>query len=145
MSRRSPLPPLAGIGPLLARLIVGVIMLAHGYQKLTAIGPGQFGVALGELGVPAPIVMGYVVTFTELIGGALLIIGLLSRLAALALTTTLAVAIALSHWGDPLISPASGGTAKELPLALIAGFLVVLFTGPGALSLDRLLRIEPRA
>jgi putative oxidoreductase len=39
----SPLSRLASLAPLAVRLIVGIIMLAHGWQKLTEMGPGNFG------------------------------------------------------------------------------------------------------
>ena len=78
----SPFAGLAGIAPLIARVIVGVIMAVHGFQKLVG-GPANFGAFLQQLGVPAPTLMAYVVTFVELVGGILLILGLLSRLAAL--------------------------------------------------------------
>ncbi len=60
---------------LVVRVIVGIIMLAHGWQKLTMIGPANFGQGLAQRGVPLPVFMGYVVTFTELIGAILLIEG----------------------------------------------------------------------
>jgi uncharacterized membrane protein YphA (DoxX/SURF4 family) len=41
-----------------------------------------------------------------------------------------------------LIAPAQQGAGAELDLALIAGFLVILFAGPGSVSLDRMLGIE---
>lgn len=69
-------------------------MFAHGLQKLQG-GPANFGRFLSQLGVPAPELMAYVVTFVELVGGALLIVGFLSRLSALLLTIDLAVAILL--------------------------------------------------
>jgi hypothetical protein len=82
----SPFGRLAGFTPLIVRLIVGVIMAAHGLQKL-AMGPTGFGQGmLAQLSVPAPVLMGYVVTFVELVGGILLIAGLFARLAALLLT-----------------------------------------------------------
>lgn len=141
----APLARLGGLAPLLARLTVGVIMAAHGYQKLTGPGPSGFGRnVLSSLGVPAPVLFGYLVTFTELIGGVLLVIGLLSRLAALALTINLVVAILLAKLSTGLIAPMGEGTGYELDLALIAGFLVVLFAGPGKASIDYAAGIEPR-
>jgi putative oxidoreductase len=89
-----------------------------------------------------PVFMGYVVTFSELIGGILLIIGLLSRLAALILTIDLVAAILLVKINVGLIAPQGSGTGAELDLALIAGFLVTLLAGPGRLSLDYALGIE---
>jgi uncharacterized membrane protein YphA (DoxX/SURF4 family) len=69
-------------------------------------------------------------------------IGLLSRLAALALTINLVVATLLVKVNVGLIAPPGSGTGAELDLALIAGFLVVLLAGPGKLSLDYVLGIE---
>ncbi len=132
---------LAAVAPLVVRVIVGVIMFAHGLAKLQR-GPAMFGEGLAEMGVPAPVLMAYVVTFTELVGGALLVVGLLSRLAALALTIDLVVAILLVKLEVGLIAPRGGGTGAELDLALIAGFLAILLAGPGPISLDRALGIE---
>ena len=139
----SPVAQLAGLAPLVVRVIVGVIMFAHGLQKLIQVGPANFGAqALAGLGVPLPVFMGYVVTFAELIGGILLIIGLLSRLAALVLTIDLTVAILLVKVNVGLIAPPGTGAGAELDLALIAGCLVVFFAGPGKVSLDYALGIE---
>ena len=138
-----PIARLAVLAPLVVRVIVGIIMTAHGLQKLTEIGPANFGgQLLAGLGVPWPVFFGYVVTFTELIGGILLIVGLLSRLAALVLTIDLVVAISLVKVNVGLIAPQGSGAGAELDLALIAGFLVILLAGPGRLSLDYLLGIE---
>lgn len=137
----SPMDRLAEFAPLVVRAIVGVIMAAHGLQKLLG-GPANFGGVLGQLGVPAPTLMAFVVTFVELVGGILLVVGLLSRLAALLLTINLVVAILLVKVGVGFLSPQSGGVGAELDLALIAGFLAVLFAGPGKISLDHALGIE---
>jgi putative oxidoreductase len=137
-----PTDRLAGAGPVVVRLIVGVIMTAHGLQKLN-LGPAKFGAAtLVPLGVPYADVMAYVVTFTELAGGILLVVGLLSRLAALALLIELVTTIVLvkSHVG--LIAPPARGAGAELDLALIAGLLVILLAGPGRASIDHMLGIE---
>jgi uncharacterized membrane protein YphA (DoxX/SURF4 family) len=104
----SPLERLAGLAPLIVRVIVGVIMAAHGWQKLMG-GPANFGAFLAQLGVPLPTLMGYVVTFVELVGGILLIVGLFSRLAALLLTIDLSVAIVLVKVNVGLIAPPEAG------------------------------------
>lgn len=132
----------AGFAPLVARVIVGVIMFAHGLQKLIG-GPANFGLALDGLGVPLPVFMAFVVVLVEVVGGLLLIIGLLSRLSALLLTIDLVVATLLVKTGVGFLSPmGSPGVGAELDLALIAGFLVVLFAGPGKLSLDQALGLD---
>ena len=137
----SPMNRLAEFAPLVVRIIAGIIMATHGFQKLQA-GPGNFGRFLAQLGVPLPTLMGYVVTLVELLGGILLIIGLFSRLAALLLTIDLGVAILLVKVNVGLIAPPQQGAGAELDLALIAGFLVILLAGPGRVSLDRALGIE---
>ena len=137
----SPASRFAGLAPLVLRVVLGFLMVAHGYQKLSR-GPATFGQNLAELGVPAPVFMGYVVTFTELIGGAFLLVGLLSRLAALALTIDLVVAIALVKVNVGLIAGRGMGAGAELDLAFIAGFLAVLLAGPGRFSLDGLVGLE---
>jgi putative oxidoreductase len=85
--------------------------------------------------------MAYVVTFVAVFGGILLIVGLLSRLAALLLTIDLVVAILLVKVNVGFLS-GSSGTGAELDLALIAGLLVILLAGPGKLSLDHMLGLE---
>jgi putative oxidoreductase len=58
------------------------------------------------------------------------------------LTIDLVVAILLVKVNVGLIAPQGGGAGTELDLALIAGFLVVLLSGPGKPSLDYLLGLE---
>jgi putative oxidoreductase len=119
-------------------------MAVHGWQKLTMMGPANFGNdMLAGLGIPAPVLFGYVVTFTELIGGLLLIVGLLTRVVTIPLMIILGVATLAVKTDIGLIA----GTGAPLPgaeldLALIAGLLTLLLLGPGPLSLDRALGIE---
>jgi putative oxidoreductase len=132
---------LSDLAPLVLRVVLGALMIAHAYQKLM-IGPAVFGRVLAQLGVPAATVVCYVVTYTELVGGALLVVGLLSRLAALALTLDLVVAIALVKVNVGLVAGHGMGAGAELDLAYIAGFLAILFGGPGRFSVDRLIGID---
>jgi putative oxidoreductase len=140
-----PTDRLGGAATVIVRIVVGVIMTAHGLQKLNEGIPKFGSTTLVPLGVPYADVMAYVVTYTELIAGALLVVGLLSRLAALALLIELATTITLvkSHVG--LIAPPAHGAGAELDLALAVGLLTILLAGPGLLSIDGLLRVERRA
>lgn len=136
------MPRTAGYAPLVVRVLAGVIMTAHGWQKLTEFGPANFGEqVLAGLGVPLPVFMGYLVTLVELVSGILLIVGLLSRLAALLLTIDLVVVILLVKVNVGFLSGING-TGAELELALIACFLVILLAGPGKLSVDHILGYE---
>ena len=80
-------------------------------------------------------------TLLELVGGALLILGLLSRVMAGLMTVELLVAITVVSGARGLLS-GEQGVGFERDLAYIAGFLVVLLLGPGRPSLDHLLGFE---
>jgi putative oxidoreductase len=76
----------------LVRLMTGSVFLSEGIQKFvypTELGAGRFG----KIGIPAPQVMGPFVGACEVVCGALLIIGLLTRLAAIVLLIDISVAI----------------------------------------------------
>ena len=111
----TPFSRFASLAPLIIRVIVGVIMTAHGLSKLMG-GPAAFGQGmLGQLGVPLPVLMGYVVTLVELGGGILLIVGLLSRIAALLLSIDLAFAILLVKVNVGLIGEQGPGRSSISP------------------------------
>ncbi|MBA3432085.1 MAG: DoxX family protein [Actinobacteria bacterium] len=134
---------LAGAVPVVVRVIVGIIMSYHGYQKLVGgIGAYSEGV-LEPLGVPAPQLLGTLQVFAELIGGAMLVVGLLTRAAALVEAAILVLAIFLVKVDLGLIAPMGAPLpGAELDLALIAGFIVVAALGPGKPSVDHLIGIE---
>ena len=134
---------LAGFAPLILRVMAGIVMAVHGWQKLTEVGPANFGrQALANLGVPLPVFMGYVVTFVELIGGILLIVGLLSRIAALILAIEMVFTTLLVKINVGFIAPPGSGAGAELDLILLAAFLTILLVGPGRLSLDELVGVQ---
>jgi putative oxidoreductase len=134
---------LAGLTPVVVRVIVGFMMFAHGVDKLSggAAGIAGFGEFLSSAGLPAGLLLAWFVTLLELVGGAMLILGLLSREIAGLMTVELLVAIALVTGANGLIS-GEQGVGYERDLAYIAGFLVVLLLGPGRPSLDHLLGFE---
>lgn len=129
----------ADAGPLLLRLGVGTVFAVHGWQKL-ADGPDQFAGMLDGLGVPAPLLLAWLTTIAEGIGGLMLIIGVLTRLVVLPLIGVSVGAILLVKIDVGfIVADAPGG---ELDTALLAGTLCLLFLGPGRYSLDRVLGIE---
>src|ERR1700733_1667013 len=113
------------------RLVVGVIMVAHGYTKIIPTGAlYTFSHTVGRMQLP--VWLGYVAAFTEFFGGMLLILGLLTRIAALGTAIDMAVAIIKVHLHGGLMGPNS----FALPLALFAISLMLVFTGCGWLGLD---------
>lgn len=99
---------------------------------------------LTGLGVAAPGVLAWLVTIAELVGGVMLLIGLLTRLATLPLIATMIGAIALVKADVGIIAPAGAPMpGAELDIALLAGLVALLFIGPGRLSVDSFLGMEP--
>ncbi|MBW3619495.1 MAG: DoxX family protein [Actinobacteria bacterium] len=134
----------APVAPVILRLVVGSVMALHGWQKLTEMGPAMFGEGMvAELGIPAPVLVGWAITLVELIGGSFLVLGFLTRISAVAVTVVLLGATILVKPDLGLIAPmGSMLPGAELDLSLIAGALGVLFLGPGRPSLDHTLGIE---
>lgn len=119
---------------LVARLVLGAIMVAYGSHKIFPKGSlYNFVQMISHMGLP--FWLGYVAAFTEFFGGILLIIGLLTPIAALGMAIDMAVAILKVHLRHGLSGPAG----FAFPLSLFALSLVVLAIGPGYLALDALL------
>jgi putative oxidoreductase len=129
----------------LIRITLGVIFFAHGAQKLF----GWFGgVGLKDtmrtmhqfLGLPIPVA--FLAIATEFFGGAGLMVGLLSRVAALGIGVTMVAAILMVHGRYGLFLNWFGdrkGHGFEYHLLAIALAAVIIARGAGAVSLDRLL------
>ena len=121
---------------LLVRLLVGGVFLSEGIQKFLfpgALGAGRFA----KIGIPAPEVMGPFVGVVETVGGALLIVGLLTRLAAVPLIVDMIVAIATTKipiW----MKSGFWAMAHEArtDYCMLLGSIVLLLVGSGRLSLD---------
>ena len=114
------------------RVVVGIVFLAHGAQKLFVYGFHGTAGAFGGMGIPVPAVSSAVVTLVEFLGGAALIVGLLTRWAAALNGFDMVVAILLVHLKNGFLKP--GGF--EHPLTLLAACVALVMLGPGALSVD---------
>jgi len=118
---------------LVLRLALGVIMVAHGYSKVFG-GLHHHAQFVASLGMPAW--LGYVSSFAEFVGGLLLILGFLTRPAALAICIDMAVAIAKVHWKNGLVGANRGG--YEFPLALAVIAFALIFYGAGPIAVDHI-------
>jgi putative oxidoreductase len=96
------------------------------------------------VGIPAPDTFAYVVGITEFFGGVLLVVGLLTFVAAIGLLIDMAVAIATVSHAFSFFSQTKVGYGWELNLALIGLAAAVLIMGPGAWSLDAALGLTRR-
>jgi putative oxidoreductase len=125
--------------PVFVRIVIGGMMLAHGWQKLVG-GPAGFAGFLEQLGLPVPILLAWSVTLLELVGGLLLIVGLLTRVVAVLMILELIGAILLVTGANGLIG--SEGVGYERDLAYIAGLVTIALLGPGRPSVDHAVGIE---
>ncbi|MEM4409482.1 MAG: DoxX family protein [Candidatus Caldarchaeum sp.] len=127
------------------RLVLGVIMFAHGAQKVLGIW-GGYGmnetVKFFQETWGIPPVLTYLSMAAEFLGGIGLIVGLLGRVASLGIAVNMAVAIALAHWNNGFFNDKQG---FEFPLALLAMALALLLTGMGVYSLDAMLVKKKKA
>lgn len=126
-------------GLVFLRLVVGSVLFAHGAQKLLGWwgGSGLRGTAgwLGSSGFRPPFLMALLVALSES-SGALFALGLVTPLAALAIASTMVVAVGSVHWKNGFWSGKGG---YEFNLTLWAAAAAVAATGPGRFSLDRAL------
>lgn len=122
------------------RLPLGIIFAAHGAQKLFGWfggyglqGTGQW---MESIGLGPGVLMAALSGSAEFFGGLALILGLLTRPAALVLAVTMLVAIFTVHFSNGLFMSNNG---YEFGLALLAGAVSLLISGGGRASVDRLL------
>jgi putative oxidoreductase len=122
---------LPSAGLLLLRLVVGATFLLHGLDKLTDLTEAERFFAAQS--IPIPEVMAPFVAVTETVGGLLLIVGLATPLAAVALAGDMLVALLTTHI-DQGFFVADGG--MELVLLLGVASLAIALAGPGRFSVD---------
>ncbi|MBA2482265.1 MAG: DoxX family protein [Planctomycetes bacterium] len=133
LGRLSWLPPLA------ARITVGWVFLESGWGKLHHL--DKVTEFFRSLHIPAPEIQAPFAAGTELVCGALLLVGLLTRLASIPLMVVMTVAIATAKRDELKSLSDLFGFPEFLYILLL---LWLLISGPGAISLDRLL-FRPRA
>jgi putative oxidoreductase len=129
-------------GLLLVRLVIGVLLIGHGTQKLFGwfggYGLEGTGGFFHSLGFRPGRVMAAVAGLSEAGGGLLLALGLLTPLAGAALVGTLLVAASVH------VEKGLWGTNGGYEMALVYGVLAaaVALSGPGSVSLDRAFGID---
>ncbi|MFZ5556128.1 MAG: DoxX family protein [Pseudomonadota bacterium] len=131
----------AAYAALVLRITLGVAFIAHGLLKVlvfTVPGTVQF---FGSLGLPA--IVAYATIAAEIVGGALLILGVYSRWVALALVPVL-LGAAWAHWGNGWVFSAQGG-GWEYPVFWAMTLIVQALLGDGAYALRRAASASRRA
>ncbi|MEX2120437.1 MAG: DoxX family protein [Pirellulales bacterium] len=133
--------PAVDVSLLVVRVVVGVIFMAHGAQKLFGAfgGPGLAGIV--EMMGP----LGYAVTIGEFFGGLGLIFGFLTRFSAASLIVIMLGAIAMVHGKHGFFLSPDGNDGFEYNLALIGLLVPILVAGPGRFAIGRFLPLPKSA
>lgn len=130
----------AGYAALILRVPVGLILAAHGAQKLFGWfgGNGLAGTAgwLNSIGIEPGYLMAILAGGAEFFGGLALVLGLLTRPAALVAAFTMLVAIFSVHIGNGLFADNGG---YEYALTLMVALVSLAIQGGGYLSIDKVL------
>lgn len=128
------------IGLLLIRLVIGVLFIGHGAQKLFGWfgGYGLKGTGgwFESIGMNPGVTMALMAGLTELVGGLLFAVGLVTPLGGIMIAATMVIAIAKVHGANGLWSTSNG---YEYNLVLLAVTIGIALVGPGQYALDAFL------
>ena len=143
-----PQPILTSLGLLILRLGIAGFMLSHGVGKLRMLFAGEaetLGDPVGIGSLPTLLLL----IFAEFLCAGLVLLGLVTRLAAIPLVIAMGVAGFVAHAGDPFTADAAAQlffagdadfpASRQPALTFMIVFLALVFTGPGRFSLDALL------
>ena len=114
---------------LVLRVVLGVIMIGHGYPKMFG-GLAHHVQFVHSLGLPGW--LAYFSAAAEFFGGIAVVLGVFTRCAALAILINMSVAIAKVHWKNGLF----GNGGYQFPLTLAAIAFSLIFLGAGQFALD---------
>ena len=117
--------------PLLVRLFVGYFFFETGWGKIHSL--DAFAERFAGWGIPHPYFNAVLSAYTELVGGALMVAGLLTRVVAIPLIINMLVAIVTVKFAS--VSSVNDFVELDEPLYLLS-FLWLMISGPGVVSLD---------
>ncbi|GAA3634049.1 putative oxidoreductase [Lentzea atacamensis] len=122
------------VAALIGRIGIGIVFVAHGWQKFSEWGIAGTSASFEKMGVPLPSVSATFAATVELVGGLALIAGVLLPVVGVLLAANMLGALLIVHLPNGLLGEGGG----ELVVALGAAALALGFNG-GAYSLDRVL------
>jgi putative oxidoreductase len=135
--------PTVSTGLLIARLVLGTLMAAHGTQKLFGWF-GGYGLAgtggfFEQLGFRPGRAFAAAAAVTEITAGTLIALGFLGPIGPALMLSVMIVAAVSVHWSHGLFATTNG---IEVPLLYATGALTLALTGPGAYSVDAALDLD---
>ena len=133
-------PRQLNVGIAIVRVVTGVIMLAHGAQKLFQFGIAGVTQGFTGMGVPMPTIVAPLVAVLEFAGGIALILGVLTRLVSFALAIDMLAALFIVHFAAGFFLP----NGYEFVLILFATTAALVIAGAGAFSIDQAIATRRR-
>lgn len=124
---------------LIVRVTAGLMLIPHGWMKVTTVGTAGVTAMLTKYGVPAPAVFAYLIIALETVGAVMIAVGFLTRPIAAMLVIEFIVIIFVAHWARGY-SASAGGIEYPLMWGLI--LLAIALRGGGPWSVDRKLGRE---
>lgn len=114
-----------------ARIFIGVAMITHGFPKLMQLLSGKEIEFINLFGIGKKTSL-ILAVLAEVLCSLFLIMGLFTRIALIPLIITMLVAAIMVHGGDPFAK-------QEMSLLYLCIYLLLLVTGPGKFSIDRMI------
>ena len=121
---------------LVARILLGVVLIAHGWQKFAQYSIGGTASSFAQMGVPLPVVSAVFAAVVELVGGLALLAGAATVVAGVLVALDMLGAFLLVHIGNGVFVTDNG---FELTWAIAAGALALAAAGAGRFSVDHAL------
>lgn len=129
----------AKYGMLPLRIVVGLVFLMHGAQKLFIFGLGGTTDIMGKLGLPLPALCAIIVIAVELLGGLAIVLGVFTRVAGALLAFEMLIAILVARLSGGFFAP----YGYEFELTLLGASLTFALNGAGRMSLDESMSRTP--
>jgi putative oxidoreductase len=127
---------------LVARIVLGVVLIAHGWQKFAQYGIGGTAGAFAKMGVPLPAVSAVFAAVVELVGGVALLAGAATVVAGVLVVLDMLGAFVLVHISNGVFVTDNG---FELVGVIAVAALLLIAAGPGRFSVDHALAGRRRA